>query len=97
MQTVVSAPAAPQDAAAVQPPPEAELRVLHDLALRGSLYRIVDRASQLETEHRAFARRLHELARAFDERAVLAWIERFMPGGALGGDDGASHESGVSA
>jgi predicted ATPase/signal transduction histidine kinase len=95
-RAVVSEPAAPQDAAAVAPPPEAELRVLHDLALRGSLYRIVDRATQLETKHQAFARRLHELARAFDERAVLAWIERFMPRTAPDGDHGATDGSGVS-
>ncbi|MBN1607017.1 MAG: AAA family ATPase [Polyangiaceae bacterium] len=97
LRTAAGDPAGEQDAAAMAPPPESELRVLHDLALRGSLYRIVDRASQLETEHQAFARRLSELARAFDERAVLAWIERFIPCAARDRDDGATHESGVSS
>jgi predicted ATPase/signal transduction histidine kinase len=95
-QTTVSEPAGERDAAAVAPPPEAELKVLHDLALRGSLYRIADRASQLEAEYPAFARRLHELARAFDERAVLAWIERFIPRAPPAEDGAATHESGVS-
>jgi CheY-like chemotaxis protein len=63
------------------PPPPEELNMLHEMARRGNLRAINDRASRLETMDeriKPFARRLRQLAQAFEDRAVLAQIEQFI-------------------
>jgi CheY-like chemotaxis protein len=64
----------------VPPSPEA-LNILYELARRGNLQAIDEQASRLETMDvglRPFARRLQQLAKAFEDRAVLALIEQFI-------------------
>jgi CheY-like chemotaxis protein len=63
------------------PPPPQELETLYELARRGNLQAIAERASRLETMDARlgpFAARLGQLARAFEDRAVLALIEPFI-------------------
>jgi CheY-like chemotaxis protein len=63
------------------PPSPEELKILYDMARRGNLNAIDDRASRLETADvrlRPFALRLRHLAQAFEDRAVLALIEQFI-------------------
>ena len=75
--------AAPEGEEAVEgplvPPPQEELAVLHDLARRGDMRGIRERAAYIETlgeEYVPFARKLRELAKGFEERQILALIER---------------------
>jgi CheY-like chemotaxis protein len=63
----------------VIPPPD-EMQILLDLATRGKLRRIRDRADHLKEkspEYEPFANKLHELAQSFQERAILALIEKY--------------------
>jgi signal transduction histidine kinase/DNA-binding NarL/FixJ family response regulator len=63
------------------PPPEEEMQILHDLARRGNMRAIQQRATHIENlgeQYVPFARRLHELAWDFEERQILALIERYM-------------------
>jgi signal transduction histidine kinase/DNA-binding NarL/FixJ family response regulator len=72
--------AEPTDAQLIPPPPE-EMTVLLDLALKGELPRLQQRALQLEQlgpQYGPFTARLCQLAEAFDEDRVLALIERYM-------------------
>ncbi|MBN2195380.1 MAG: response regulator [Polyangiaceae bacterium] len=69
----------PDSARLATPPPQDDLDLLRDLARRGDLVRIMAHARRLENEdprYSAFARRLHDLAKAFDEGGVLDWLER---------------------
>jgi CheY-like chemotaxis protein len=66
----------------VVPPPE-EMQILRDLAARGKLRRIRDRADTLKEQnpdYEPFADKLHELAQGFQERAILALIENWIQG-----------------
>jgi PAS domain S-box-containing protein len=63
------------------PPSPQELTILCELARRGNLHAIAERATRLETMDarlRPFAARLRQLAQAFEDRAVLALIEQFI-------------------
>jgi signal transduction histidine kinase/response regulator RpfG family c-di-GMP phosphodiesterase len=69
--------------AELAPPPE-EMEVLHDLALRGDMRGIRERAAHIETlgeQYAPFARKLRELAEGFEERAILALVERYVKRG----------------
>jgi hypothetical protein len=62
------------------PPPEEEMQILHDLARRGNMRAIQERAAHIETlgeQYVPFARKLHELAWDFEERQILALIESY--------------------
>jgi signal transduction histidine kinase/DNA-binding NarL/FixJ family response regulator len=66
---------------ALVPPPEEELNLLSEMARRGSLHAIYERALELEkmdVRLRPFAHRLRQLAQAFDEQAVMALIHHFI-------------------
>jgi hypothetical protein len=66
------------------PPPDGELEVLLDLARRGDMRGIRERADQIEAfgeQYVPFARKLIELAKGFDERQILALIKRLMEEG----------------
>jgi CheY-like chemotaxis protein len=63
------------------PPPAEEMTILLDLALKGELPRLQQRAQQAEqlgAQYRPFTARLCQLAEAFDEDQVLALIERYI-------------------
>jgi PAS domain S-box-containing protein len=76
----VQAQKAEKSADLVPPSPE-ELKILYEMARRGNLRAICERASRLETMDERlgpFVRRLRQLAQAFEDRAVLALIEQFI-------------------
>jgi response regulator RpfG family c-di-GMP phosphodiesterase len=63
------------------PPPEEEMEILLDLARRGDMRAIRERAAHIETlgeQYVSFARRLHELAKGFEERKLMALVEQHM-------------------
>ena len=67
--------------AEIVPPPAEEIAILYDLAMRGNMREILNRASYLDTmdgKYRPFARTLRELARAFEEQKLLSLIEECM-------------------
>ncbi len=62
-------------------PPAEEIQVLHDLAIRGNMREILNRASHLETmdaKYWPFARMLRELAQAFEDEKILSLIKEYM-------------------
>ena len=63
------------------PPPPEEMAVLYDLAMRGNMRRIQERATYLEELDERFipfASRLRQLAKEFEAQAILALIEQHM-------------------
>jgi signal transduction histidine kinase/DNA-binding NarL/FixJ family response regulator len=63
------------------PPPQEELAILLDLARRGNIRAIRERAAHIETlgeQYVAFARRLRRLAKDFEEQEILALVEQYM-------------------
>jgi hypothetical protein len=71
----------PSSPAALVPPPEGELAVLHDLAKRGDMRGIRERASHIETlgkQYVPFAHKLSELATGFEERELMVLVERYI-------------------
>jgi DNA-binding NarL/FixJ family response regulator len=68
-------------AVVLTPPPQEEMDVLIDLALRGNLWAIQERAVSIETlgeQYIPFARKLRELAKGFEEKQIVTLIERYM-------------------
>ncbi|MBE2199164.1 MAG: response regulator [Anaerolinea sp.] len=62
-------------------PPQEELAILYDLALRGDMRTIQKRAAQLEQQDerfRPFAGKLQHLAKNFEDRAALALIKQYV-------------------
>jgi CheY-like chemotaxis protein len=71
----------PVDQEDLVPPPQQELKILLELAHRGSLHAIYKQASRLEEMDvglKPFAHRLQQLAQAFKDQAVLALINQFI-------------------
>ena len=71
---------AEEEEAILVPPPEAEMDVLLDLARRGNLRAIQERAARIATlgeQYVPFARKLRELAKSFEEQELLALVERY--------------------
>jgi signal transduction histidine kinase/DNA-binding NarL/FixJ family response regulator len=63
------------------PPPQEEMAILYDLARRGDMRGLQERAAHIETlgeQYVPFARKLRELARGFEERQILALVEQFV-------------------
>jgi CheY-like chemotaxis protein len=63
------------------PPPEEEMAVLYDLALSGDMRGVQEWAAYTKTlgeQYIPFAKKLHELARGFEEGQILALVEQFM-------------------
>jgi signal transduction histidine kinase/DNA-binding NarL/FixJ family response regulator len=76
-----SAPPPPLTPAPLVPPPEEELAILYELALRGDMRGIREQAAHVETlgeQYAPFARKLRELARGFEEREILALIKEYV-------------------
>ncbi len=63
------------------PPPVEELEMLYELAMFGSMQRISEHAMLLEEreeKYRPFANKLRQLAEAFEDEQIVAFIEQFM-------------------
>ena len=63
------------------PPPPEEIAALLDLAMMGDMRGIRNRAThfeQLNEQYRSFANKLRELARGFEEKALLAFVKSYM-------------------
>jgi signal transduction histidine kinase len=64
------------------PPPAEELAILFDLAMKGNMPAIWSRMVELERvdngKYEAFARKLDQLARNFEEDAVITLVEGYM-------------------
>ncbi len=61
-------------------PPAEEIAILYDLAMRGNMREILNRASHLETmdtKYRPFARMLRKLARKFKDEEILSLIKEY--------------------
>lgn len=63
------------------PPPPTEIAVLFDLAMKGELPRLKERATQIEQmddKFKPFAQKLSRLVDRFDEHAILRLIEQYL-------------------
>ena len=63
-------------------PPQAEMEILYNLAMLGSMRKICDRANYLEeldTKYIPFAHTLKELAGGFQEKAIVAFVKKYLP------------------
>jgi signal transduction histidine kinase/DNA-binding NarL/FixJ family response regulator len=63
------------------PPPPEEIAVLYDLAMKGELPHLRQRALQIEqmgAQYQPFAAQLRELVEKYDEDKILALIERYI-------------------
>ncbi|NEP53940.1 MAG: response regulator, partial [Moorea sp. SIO3C2] len=62
-------------------PPPAEMEVLYELAMLGSMKKIRQRANYLEeldTKYIPFAKKLKDLAEGFQEQKILALVEKYL-------------------
>jgi signal transduction histidine kinase/CheY-like chemotaxis protein len=62
-------------------PPAAELEVLYELAMLGSMKDIRDRALQLEElddKYISFSRKLQSLAKGFEDEKIVALVEQYL-------------------
>ena len=78
-QEIVTAEAG--DGEPPSPPPSDELEILCDLARRGNLLRIMERANYIEglgPQYVPFAQQLHRLAKRFDDKAVMHLLEQYL-------------------
>jgi signal transduction histidine kinase/DNA-binding NarL/FixJ family response regulator len=69
------------EAAGLVPPPQKEITILYDLARRGDMRGLQERAAHIETlgePYLPFARKLRDLVRGFEERQILTLIERYV-------------------
>jgi len=65
------------------PPPAAELEVLYELAMLGSMRRIREQAQHinaLDEKYIPFARKVLELAKAFEDEQIVALVEQYLEG-----------------
>lgn len=63
-----------------KPLPASEIEALFDLAMRGDMRGIIDRAKQIEkmgTQYGSFARKLSNLAERFEEKKILALVKAY--------------------
>ncbi len=71
----------PEAKGSLVPPPPEEIEILHDLALRGNMRHLREQAAyieQLDQKFIPFARRLDQLARAYEDEQILVLVERYM-------------------
>ncbi|KJH72860.1 hybrid sensor histidine kinase/response regulator [Aliterella atlantica] len=72
----------PKSVASLVTPPQAEMEVLYELAMLGSMRKICDRANYLEAldaKYIPFAHTLKELAGEFQEKAIVSLIKKYLP------------------
>jgi len=63
------------------PPSQAELKVLYELAMFGSMERIEERAIhlvELDETYEPFANKLRDFTNTFEDEQLLAFVEKFM-------------------
>ncbi len=68
---------------ALVPPPEAELKILYDLAIRGKMRRILEQATHLEAlddKYIPFAKKLRELVNGFEDEQLVALAKQYLGG-----------------
>jgi response regulator RpfG family c-di-GMP phosphodiesterase len=71
------------EAVLVPPPPQEELAILLELAMRGNMQAIRERADYLEQADEKlgpFVVKLRQLVKDFEEEAILVLIKRYMEG-----------------
>jgi CheY-like chemotaxis protein len=64
-------------------PPAQELELLHQLARMGNMRGIVQwakRVAELDGHYRPLADQLHGMAKAYQSKAILALVERYLDG-----------------
>ncbi|MDM8551915.1 response regulator, partial [Desulfobacterales bacterium HSG2] len=74
-------PAPPPPEAEIIPPPLRELEVLYEMAMFGDLQKVEDRMEYLEEtdpKYSAFARKVREFAKHFEDEPILALVEQYM-------------------
>jgi CheY-like chemotaxis protein len=62
-------------------PPQQEIKILHELALRGNMRDIRQHATsldELDERYRPFADKLHQLAREYQSKAILNFVEQYL-------------------
>lgn len=62
-------------------PPQAEIEVLYELAMLGSMKKIRERAiylQNIDAEYLPFAHKIQELAQGFQEKAIVNLIEKYL-------------------
>jgi CheY-like chemotaxis protein len=62
-------------------PPPAELGILYKLAMMGDIAGIIEQAERLERQDEQlipFTRQLHKLARGFQEKQILEFVQKYM-------------------
>ncbi|MDJ0715057.1 MAG: ATP-binding protein [Prochloraceae cyanobacterium] len=65
----------------IAPPPE-EMEILYELAMLGSMKKIRERAiylAELDEKYAPLAAKLQELARGFQEKAIVNLVEQYLP------------------
>jgi signal transduction histidine kinase/DNA-binding NarL/FixJ family response regulator len=75
--------AQPETEGPLVPPAPDKLRTLYDLAMKGNMPALIEQAillEKLDEKLRPFTRKLRQLARAYDDEAILELIENFMEG-----------------
>jgi hypothetical protein len=63
------------------PPPQAEIRILHDLAMKGAIRRLrhqMDHIEQLDPQFKPFTQKLRQFIVSYDEDKILAMIEKYL-------------------
>ncbi|WP_072013871.1 PhnD/SsuA/transferrin family substrate-binding protein [Myxosarcina sp. GI1] len=63
-------------------PPQKEIEILYELALLGSMKKIIERANylqEIDSNYATFANELQELARGFQEKAIVNLVEQYLP------------------
>ncbi|WP_413165222.1 ATP-binding protein [Capilliphycus salinus ALCB114379] len=59
-----------------------EMKVLYDLAMLGSMKKIQQQATyleQLDPKYTPFAKKINQLAKGFQEKAIISLIEKYLP------------------
>ncbi|MCP4368839.1 MAG: response regulator, partial [Deltaproteobacteria bacterium] len=63
------------------PPPAEEMHALHELAMSGSMRKILNLANsleQLDSQYQPFAGKLRELAQGYQDEELIIFIEKYM-------------------
>jgi CheY-like chemotaxis protein len=75
------APAEKAAAGPLIPPPQEELEILYELAMFGSMQRILERVTHLEEldqKYTPFVEKLRRFAKNYEDEQILALVEEFM-------------------
>ncbi|GBG14144.1 histidine kinase [Novimethylophilus kurashikiensis] len=70
-----------EESGRLEAPPQQEIKILHALALRGNMRDIRQHATalvELDERYRPFADKLHQLAREYQSKAILNFVEQYL-------------------